>query len=64
MAEKSGIPHVWNKMIDLMEKVPKSLEAVEKRLPPKFPASLWERVSKGMLSQTPAFKNQALNSKP
>lgn len=58
--DKSGVPAVWDKMQALIENVPPSLAAVEKRLAPGFPGILWERVSNGMLSQVAAFKNEIL----
>ncbi|MEQ1879499.1 MAG: type II toxin-antitoxin system HipA family toxin [Burkholderiales bacterium] len=58
MAEKSGVPTVWEKMLELIDKIPPSLAAVEKRLAPNFPRTLWERISNGTLSQAGAFKNE------
>ncbi|MFN0314922.1 MAG: type II toxin-antitoxin system HipA family toxin [Burkholderiales bacterium] len=60
LARHSGVPTVWNKMIELIDNVPRSLAAVEKRLAPEFPQKLWQRISNGMLSQAGAFKNEAL----
>jgi len=59
MAEKSGVPTVWDKMQVLIRNVPQSLEVVEERLASDFPRILWERISNGMLSQARAFKNEA-----
>ncbi len=59
MAEKSGVPTVWDKMQALIRNVPQSLEVVEERLASDFPRILWERISNGMLSQARAFKNEA-----
>ena len=59
LAEKRGVPTVWDKMQVLIDNVPSSLAMVEKRLPPDFPQSLWERVSDGMRSQAVAFKDEA-----
>jgi len=58
LAEKSGVPTVWDKMLELINNVPPSLAAVEKRLAPDFPRILWERISNGMLSQAGVFKNE------
>jgi len=58
LAEKSGVPAVWDKMRELINNVPPSLAAVEKRLAPDFPRILWERISNGMLSQAGAFKKE------
>ncbi len=60
LAEKSGVPAVWDKMRELINKVPSSLVAVEKRLKPDFPPILWERISNGMLSQVNAFNKDCL----
>lgn len=60
LADKSGVPTVWDKMQSLIESVPPSLEAVEKRLASDFPRILWERVSNGMLSQVDVFKSETL----
>ena len=60
LAEKSGVPAVWDKMQELINNVPPSLAAVEKRLAPDFPRILWERISNGMLSQAGVFKNETL----
>jgi len=62
LAEKSGVPAVWDKMQELINNVPPSLAAVEKRLAPDFPRILWERISNGMLTQAGAFKNETLGS--
>jgi serine/threonine-protein kinase HipA len=62
VAEKSGVPTVWDKMLTLIDDVPVSLAAVEKRLAPDLPRVLWERVSNGMLSQASAFKRESLGS--
>jgi serine/threonine-protein kinase HipA len=64
LADKSGVPTVWDKMQELINSVPSSLAAVEKRLASDFPRILWERISKGMLSQADAFKNEPLGSGP
>ena len=60
LAENSGVPTVWDKMLELVNNVPPSLAAVEKRLASDFPRTLWERISNGMLSQVGAFKNETL----
>lgn len=60
LADKSGVPTVWDKMQALIESVPPSLAAVEKRLASDFPRIPWERISNGMLSQAEAFKNEIL----
>ena len=62
LADKSGVPPVWDKMLELVDKVPPSLAAVEKRLAPDFPRILWERVANGMLTQAVAFTNDTLGS--
>ena len=64
LAEKSGVPAVWDKMRELINNVPPSLAAVEKRLAPDFPRILWERISNGMLSQADAFKKETLGGGP
>jgi len=58
LAEKSGVPTVWDRMQQLINNVPPSLAAVEKRLAPDFPRILWEHISNGMLSQAGAFRNE------
>ena len=58
LAGKSGVPTVWDKMLELIDNVSPSLAAVEKRLAPDFPRTLWERISNGMLSQAGVFKNE------
>lgn len=60
LADKSGVPTVWDKMQALIESVPPSLAAVEQRLPSGFPRILWERISNGIISQADAFKNEIL----
>jgi hypothetical protein len=62
LIEKSGVPTAWDKMQELINNVPPSLAAVEKRLASDFPRILWERISNGMLSQAGAFKNETLGS--
>jgi serine/threonine-protein kinase HipA len=62
LAEKSGVPTVWDKMQALIDKVPSSLAAVEQRLASDFPPALWERTSNGMLSQAGAFRSEILGS--
>jgi serine/threonine-protein kinase HipA len=62
LADKSGVPTVWDKMQKLVDNVRPSLAAVEKRLAPDFPRILWERISNGVLSQAGAFKNASLGS--
>ena len=58
LADNSGVPAVWDKMIALINNVPSSLAAVEGRLGSGFPRIVWERISNGMLSQVDAFKNE------
>lgn len=60
LADTSGVPTVWNRMQALVEHVPAALTAVGERLPPDFPPTLWERVSKGMRAQADVFKNDNL----
>lgn len=64
LANKSGVPTVWDKMQALIENVPPSLAAVEKRLVSDFPRILWKRISNGMLSQADAFKKEILGGGP
>ncbi len=64
LANKSGVPTVWDKMQALIENVPPSLAAVEKRLASDFPRILWERMSNGMLSQADTFKKELLGGGP
>lgn len=58
LADKSGVPTVWDKMQELINNVPSALSTVEKRLPPDFPPTLWERISNGMRSHADAFRNE------
>lgn len=62
LAEKNGVPRVWDKTLELVDNVPPALAAVEKRIAPEFPRILWERISNGILSQAGAFKNETLGS--
>lgn len=55
---KSGVPTVWDRMLELVDNVAPSLAAVEKRLPPDFPGPLWERISNGMLAQAAVFRKE------
>jgi serine/threonine-protein kinase HipA len=57
LAGKSGVPAVWDKMQAMVDDLPRSLAAVEARLPPDFPRRLWEQISNGMLAQARAFRN-------
>jgi serine/threonine-protein kinase HipA len=61
LANKSGVPTVWEKMQALIENVPPSLAAVEKQLTSVFPRILWERISHGMRAQADAFKKEILD---
>ncbi len=58
LAESSGVPMVWDKMLALIENVPSALAKVEQILAPDFPPMLWERISNGMISQVDTFKKQ------
>lgn len=58
LADRSGVPTVWDRMQALINKVEPSLVAVEKRLASDFPEMLWKRVSSGMLSQVAAFRSE------
>ncbi len=64
LAEKCGVPKVWDAMQTLIGNIPPALAAVEKRLAPDFPGRLWERISKGMLSQADTFKSETRDSPP
>ncbi len=64
IANTSGVPVAWDKIIELIGKVHPALSAVEKRLPPQFPQDLWARVSNGMLAQTEAFRTDIAASDP
>lgn len=55
-AARSGVPNVRDRMLTLIANVPAALDAVEKRVDRRFPAVLWEKVSKGMLSQAGTFR--------
>jgi hypothetical protein len=63
LANKSGVPTVWDKMQALIENVPTSFAAVEKPLASDFPRILWERISDDMLAQADAFKKEMLGSR-
>jgi serine/threonine-protein kinase HipA len=64
LADKSGVPSVWDKMQVLIENVPPSLAAVEKRLASDFPPDLWERISNGIRAQANSFKNEISGGGP
>jgi serine/threonine-protein kinase HipA len=58
LAESSGVPTVWDKMLALIENVHFALATVEQKLVSDFPPMLWERISTGMISQVDTFKKQ------
>jgi serine/threonine-protein kinase HipA len=62
LAEKSGVPAVWDRMVELVSNVPPSLAAVESRLDTDFPKNMWERISNGMRAQADAFRKQAFDA--
>ena len=64
LADRSGVPTVWDKMKQLVGDVPRALEAVESRLAPSFPGVLWERIAHGMRSQADAFQNDTRGTGP
>ena len=46
---------VWERMTAMVERVDEALQAVERRLPPDFPKSVWSRVGDGMRRHAAQF---------
>lgn len=55
LAEIAGGPNVWAKMHELVRRVPPALATIEARLPPGFPAHVWEPIVRGMNQQCERF---------
>lgn len=47
LAMKSGVPSMWQQMVDMVQGLDAALERVQLLLPRDFPSRLWEAVSKG-----------------
>lgn len=58
LASRSGVPGVWDRMLELVSRVPTAIRAVESRLPQAFPGRVFEAISRGMLSQAQSFDQQ------
>lgn len=55
LAEIAGGANVWAEMQALVRRVPAALAKVEVRLPPNFPAVVWDPVARGMNQQCERF---------
>lgn len=55
LAERVGVPDLWNRMMSFVEAAPAALERVESRLPRYFPARVYASVHEGVCSQVRRF---------
>jgi serine/threonine-protein kinase HipA len=58
VALRSGIPSMWEDLLDMVAGVPAALEVVAKELPPDFPRALADSVFKGVHRHTQRFLAQ------
>jgi serine/threonine-protein kinase HipA len=56
LAMKNGGSAVWNAVQALAGRVDEALAVVERQLPRKFPARMWQAISAGMRSQADGFR--------
>lgn len=55
-ADKTGIPALWDRMIDVVERAPGAFESLEARLPEEFPSEVFEAMRDGIRRQAHDFK--------
>lgn len=48
LARDSGVPHAWDRMIELVRNVEPALARVQSQLPNDFPLSLWQPIQTGI----------------
>jgi len=56
LAERSGVPGVWEQMLALVRRVDEALHSVASKLPAEFPAELFDKVAAGMAEQATRFE--------
>jgi serine/threonine-protein kinase HipA len=56
LAHASGVPGLWNVMVDLVARTEPALRKVEQRLPNGFPPRVFETVAAGMKEQAQRFE--------
>ncbi|VWX61892.1 regulator with hipB [Burkholderiales bacterium 8X] len=59
LAIKNGGDPVWQAMRAMVDSVDAALDAVETRLPARFPERIWQPIAAGMRSQAGKFKTEA-----
>ncbi len=60
VAQRSGIPGVWQAMTDLVARVPQALAAVERELPAGFPRALADNIFAGVSRHAARFQSLAV----
>jgi serine/threonine-protein kinase HipA len=55
LAERTGVPSLWNRMQSFVESAPAALERVEKCLPRAFPERVYTTIRAGVRAQTQRF---------
>ncbi len=61
LAKESGVPELWGRMQELVERAALEFDALEGSLPRKFPARVFETIRAGIRSQVRRF-NQSLGA--
>lgn len=60
LARTSGVENMWDRMVDLVERMEGALNAVQAQLPADFPAMVWSKIRKGSLKQVGEFQRECV----
>jgi serine/threonine-protein kinase HipA len=60
LAQRAGVPAVWELMLRLVQDIPAALDRVNERLPEDFPPAVWESVQAGTRRYAVQFLDEAL----
>jgi len=62
LAERTGVPELWERMLDMVQSVDVALKRVEALLPTDFPPRVWDSVQAGMKRYAGQFLREAESS--
>ena len=62
LATRSGVPGMWQQMLNMVDKVDAAFDRVEALLPAKFPHRVWSTVTKGTREHVAKFRSGIKNA--
>jgi serine/threonine-protein kinase HipA len=63
LAQRSGVPQMWERMMMFVQSADAAIQAVEKLLPESFPERVFAKIVAGIRKQAKLFKDTGMSGK-